>query len=149
MEYIPSPKKPQVQYLHERLKSANIQLDPEVYRKRKEAARERLDAVLYYAQSNNRCRSQMLLAYFGENDSKRCGRCDYCIERNKAELSDVEFDQMLEIIKPLLRSKTASIAEIQECLTLFSERKILNFLQWLLDNDKIRQNNEGEYLWKN
>ncbi len=149
MEYIPSPKKPQVQYLHERLKSANIQLDPEVYRKRKEAARERLDAVLYYAQSNNRCRSQMLLAYFGENDSKRCGRCDYCIERNKAELSDVEFDQMLEIIKPLLRSKTASIAEIQECLTLFSERKILSFLQWLLDNDKIRQNNEGEYLWKN
>jgi len=147
LEYVPTPTKPQITFVQERLKSSNLQLDPEVYKKRKNAARERLDAVLNYAESTNRCRSQLLLTYFGETNSKRCGRCDYCIERNKAELSDVEFDRMVEIIKPLLQWKPTPLDEIREALTMFSERKILLFLQWLLDNDKIRQNADGDYIW--
>ncbi|MCL2028047.1 MAG: RecQ family ATP-dependent DNA helicase [Bacteroidales bacterium] len=149
LEYIPTPNKPQVRFVHERQKTSNIQLDPNVYRKRKTAARERLDAVLNYAESTNRCRSQLLLTYFGESHSKRCGRCDYCIERNKAELSDVEFDRMIEIIKPLLQWKPTPLEEIQEALTLFSERKTVLFLQWLLDNDKIRQDANSDYIWHN
>jgi ATP-dependent DNA helicase RecQ len=147
LEYVPSPKKPQVQFVHERLKTSNIQLDSDVYRERKNAARERLDAVLNYAESKNRCRSQLLLAYFGETDSKRCGRCDYCIKRNQAELSDVEFDRMIEIVKPLLQWKPTPIEEVRDSLTIFSERKILLFLQWLLDNDKVQQTDGGEYVW--
>ena len=147
LEYVPTPTKPQVVFVHERLKSSNLQLDPEVYKKRKSAARERLDAVLNYAENTSRCRSQLLLTYFGETNSKRCGRCDYCIERNKTELNDVEFDRMVEIIKPLLQWRPTPLEDIQEALTLFNERKILLFLQWLLDNDKIRQNAEGDYTW--
>jgi ATP-dependent DNA helicase RecQ len=149
LEYVPTPNKPQVRFVQERLKTSNLQLDPDVYKKRKNAARERLDAVLNYAESTNRCRSQLLLTYFGELHSKRCGRCDYCIERNKAELSDVEFDRMVEIVKPLLQWKPTSLEDIQEALVMFSERKILLFLQFLLDNDKVRQNSESDYVWHN
>jgi ATP-dependent DNA helicase RecQ len=147
LEYIPTPSKPQVRFIQERQKTSNIQLDPDIYRKRKTAARERLDAVLNYAECTNRCRSQLLLTYFGELHSKRCGRCDYCIERNKAELSDVEFDRMVETVKPLLQWKPTSLDEIQDALTMFSERKMLLFLQWLLDNDKIRQDSNSDYFW--
>jgi ATP-dependent DNA helicase RecQ len=147
LEYVPSPNKPQVRFVHERLKPSNLQLDPDVYKNRKNAARERLDAILNYAGSTNRCRSQLLLTYFGELHSKRCGRCDYCIERNKAELSDMEFDRMIEIIKPLLQWKPAPLEDIRDALKIFSERKILLFLQWLLDNDKVRQTPEGDYVW--
>jgi len=148
LEYIPTPIKPQVVYVQPRLKSSNLQLDPDVYKKRKNAARERLDFVLDYAENTSRCRSQLLLTYFGETNSKRCGRCDYCIEQNKIELSNEESDQMVEIIKPLLQWKPASLEEIQDALNTFSERKILLFLQWHLDNDSLQQNDSGDYVWR-
>jgi len=147
LEYVPTPHNPQVAFVQERIKISNLQLDPEVYRRRKTAARERLDAVLNYAESTNRCRSQQLLTYFGDTNSKRCGRCDYCIERNKTELSDVEFDRMVEIVKPLLQWKPTPLDDIRNALSLFSERKILLFLQWLLDNGKVKQNADGDYVW--
>ncbi|MDR2907435.1 MAG: RecQ family ATP-dependent DNA helicase [Bacteroidales bacterium] len=147
LEYIPSPKKPQVQFIQERIRSTGIQLNPDVYRERKDAARQRLNAVLHYAESTNHCRSQLLLDYFGETGSKRCGRCDYCIKRNQAELSDVEFDRMVEIVKPLLEWKPTPLADIQTALPMFSERKIRLFLQWLLDNDKIKPTDDGDFVW--
>ncbi|MCL2414538.1 MAG: RecQ family ATP-dependent DNA helicase, partial [Bacteroidales bacterium] len=148
LEYSPTPTKPQVVFVQPRLKSSNLQLDPDVYKKRKNAARERLDFVLDYAENTSRCRSQLLLTYFGETSSKRCGRCDYCIEQNKVELSNEESDKMVEIIKPLLEWKPASLEEIQDALNMFSERKILLFLQWHLDNDNLRQDNNGDYIWR-
>ncbi|MCL2413161.1 MAG: RecQ family zinc-binding domain-containing protein, partial [Bacteroidales bacterium] len=148
LEYIPTPTKPQIVYVQPRLKSSNLQLDPDVYKKRKNAARERLDAVLNYAENTSRCRSQLLLTYFGEMGSKRCGRCDYCIEQNKVELSNKEFDEMVEIIKPLLEWKPATLDDIQDALKKYSEQKIVQFLQWHLDNNNLRQDENGDYVWK-
>jgi ATP-dependent DNA helicase RecQ len=147
LDYVPTPTKPQVVFVQERIKTSNLQLDSDVYLKRKNAANERLDAVLNYAESTNRCRSQLLLTYFGEEHSHRCGRCDYCIERNKEELNDSDIDQIIEIIEPLLEWKPASLDEIQNALAIFNEHKIVKALQWLLDNDKLRQNSDGNYVW--
>ena len=49
----------------------------EEYRKRREGDRNKLEAMLRYARST-RCRSQILLDYFGEAGSPLCGRCDNC-----------------------------------------------------------------------
>jgi len=149
LEYVPAPTKPQVLYIQSRLKPSNFHLDPDVYNKRKNSARERLDCVLNYAENTSRCRSQLLLAYFGETNSKRCGRCDYCIELNKSELSNKDLDEMVEIIQPLLEWKPASLEDIREALPKYSEEKIVQFLQWHLDNDNVRQNENGDYIWHN
>ena len=49
---------------------------------------------MHYATSLSPCRSKQLVAYFGEKDAVRCGRCDVCLNRNRTQLSEWEFDEM-------------------------------------------------------
>jgi ATP-dependent DNA helicase RecQ len=50
----------------------------ESYRKRREGDRDRLAAMIRFAQST-RCRNQLLLEYFGEKKPPLCKRCDNCL----------------------------------------------------------------------
>lgn len=45
----------------------------------------RTETITGYAEQDTTCRSQYLLAYFGEQDSQACGRCDVC--RKKKQVS--------------------------------------------------------------
>ena len=47
----------------------------------------RVNAVLEYTESNDECRSTILLRYFGEKADKDCGCCDVCVERNRSAKS--------------------------------------------------------------
>ena len=73
-----------VQFLCDRVPMRDVYISPEVYRMRKESARERLEAMLDYAsQEWDGCRSRFLQQYFGESDAEECGVCDLCIERKR------------------------------------------------------------------
>ena len=81
MEFIPRKQIPYIRYLQRREDTEHIVLSREVYEDRLEQYRERIQAILRYAQTDNRCRSRQLLAYFGEKDAKDCGQCDVCLEK--------------------------------------------------------------------
>jgi len=55
----------------------------ETYRKKRESDRERLQAMLDYANSR-KCRVAYLMGYFGQEVGP-CGRCDNCTGKNAAE----------------------------------------------------------------
>ena len=78
IEYIPRQQVPTIRYLQRREDGEHIVLSSEVYEQRLEQYRKRIHDMLNYVQSNDRCRSRLLLAYFGETDSHDCGRCDIC-----------------------------------------------------------------------
>ncbi len=87
IEYIPRQQIPTVRYLQRREDGEHIQLSPAVYEQRLNQYRERIQAVLKYVQSEDCCRSRQLLAYFGENHTHDCGKCDIC--RNKPDENNV------------------------------------------------------------
>jgi ATP-dependent DNA helicase RecQ len=58
----------------------------EEYRKKRESDRERLQAMLDYANAR-RCRMQVLLDYFGQ-EVPPCGRCDICTGKLGASTED-------------------------------------------------------------
>ncbi len=80
IRYIPKVKSPVLYLATERLYPKNLRLDKVEYDQRVERYRRRLDAMTAYAQSTDRCRSQMLLEYFGQK-SNPCGVCDWCLSR--------------------------------------------------------------------
>jgi ATP-dependent DNA helicase RecQ len=86
---------PQIVFTTERMDEDQIIFSPANYRIRKETASRRLDSVIDYVTSTTQCRSQMLLAYFGEKNGPRCGKCDFCLARNKAGLNELEMDLSL------------------------------------------------------
>ncbi|MCK9256193.1 MAG: RecQ family ATP-dependent DNA helicase, partial [Bacteroidales bacterium] len=87
ISYIPRINKPLIHFTAERLEDRGIVFDIKELNERKERTLSRMEAMLNYATSNNKCRSQQLLAYFGEIDTQRCGACDVCLRRNELGLS--------------------------------------------------------------
>jgi len=148
IDYTPASDKPLLVYLDDRLDGKDIHISPVNYQERLKEAEQRLESMFHYAESSNKCRSQMLLEYFGEKNSKRCGRCDVCLERNKLEVNEMEFDEILAIIKPILTAGAASLEQIVVSASTFHEDKVIMVVRWLMDNAKITRDAEGKYVWK-
>lgn len=147
LDYTPQTDKPQIVFALDRVDIQYLSISNENYRDRLKEAEKRLDKMINYAETTNRCRSQELLAYFGESNTKRCGKCDVCIERNKVDLNELEFNNIIEQIKPLLRTKPCTLAEIVAATRQVNEDKVLRAVQWLVENEKILVNKEREYIW--
>ncbi|TAL57693.1 MAG: hypothetical protein EPN85_13460, partial [Bacteroidetes bacterium] len=148
LSYLPQTDKPQLSLPVARMDARDIVISEDILKKRKERARERTDAMIHYVESKTKCRSQMLLAYFGETDSYRCGVCDFCIERNKLEMSSLEFETVKEQVKELLYNKPMELAELVNAVRNSKEDKTIKVVQWLVDNEKLFYNEENKLAWK-
>ncbi|MFO7723826.1 MAG: ATP-dependent DNA helicase RecQ [Bacteroidales bacterium] len=135
--YVPRKTKPQVYFILPRQDSLRMSLNNNDYLVRKEEARKRMEVMIRYARSAAKCRSELLLEYFGEKQTVRCGQCDVCRKRNKVGLSTLEFDQVVEVIKPLLQHEPMTMEKLLEHLPGLQEEKFYRVLQWLIDNEKI------------
>lgn len=56
----------------------DVYLPANIYEERQARYAERQKAMVEYAENEQFCRSQLLLAYFGETDAPPCGTCDVC-----------------------------------------------------------------------
>jgi ATP-dependent DNA helicase RecQ len=148
LSYVPQKESPQIIFSIERLDTKDLFISKENYHERKRIAEEKLNAVIHYVTSNLKCRSQLLLSYFGEEDSVRCGQCDVCLERNKLDLSEIEFDAVIEHLKPLLQKNPLSIDTVVGMVKGVSEGRVIKAIQWLIDNDKIVIDEDRMLSWK-
>ncbi len=79
ISFIPRKQVPYIRYLQRREDKEHIQLPRQIYEDRLKQYRQRIEAVLRYAQSDDKCRSRQLLEYFGETGAKDCHQCDICL----------------------------------------------------------------------
>ena len=70
-------------------RQAEIRIPENFYIGRKTHYVDKLKAMVEYADNKQFCRSQVLLAYFGENDAAACGTCDICRMRGRREPATV------------------------------------------------------------
>lgn len=148
LNYIPSSNSPKLIMLQDRIDSKSLSFSHEHYGNRKKNALKRMQSVLDYIQSTNHCRSQLLLQYFGETKTQRCGICDVCLDRNKINVSELEFNKILEIIKPDLKEKPQALNELLFIAREFPEDKVINVLMWLVDNEKVDVSEHQLYSWR-
>jgi len=146
IRYIPGKKTSLVIFTEERLERKALMISPDNYLHVREKYSARLEKMIEYGESKNRCRSVMLLDYFGE-ESDRCGTCDVCRERNELDLSKYEFDIILEEIKAILSEKNPDPEEMVAMLS-YPEEKVIKVIRWLLDHNKIIQDSDHRLSWK-
>ena len=146
ISYIPRKRTPVLFMNEERLDEANLRISHENYADRKQRQEERVRKMLEYASSTSKCRSQLLLSYFGEADSYRCGICDVCRERNELGLSTYEFNLILDEIKKALQQQTLKLEKLVDSLSQQPD-KTIKVIRWLLDNGKLIQHENGEITW--
>ena len=143
LTYIPRNDKPNIQLLTERLDNKHFYLSDEVYKDRKNEAAKRIQAVIDFVNNDNECRSVQLLRYFGENIKKTCGKCDVCSSKNKMSINDKEYQEISESIVKELKEKESDIYEILKTSKGHHEEKVLTTIKWMLDNNIIKQDNDG------
>jgi len=146
LSYIPIRTKPQIVYSTERLSTKNIQLSKENYHHLKDAADKRLQSLLDFITNSLQCRSIQLLSYFGERKSKRCGICDVCLEKNKAELNELEFSEIKQLIKNSLASGPQHLYQLISTIKE-DEDKIISVLRWLMENNNVVRQKDDTLIW--
>lgn len=78
VRYIPADHSSIIYLHHNRLTPGNIALSPRKYEQLIQTYRERTAAMKEYVSEQEECRSQYLLRYFGQTESRLCGTCDVC-----------------------------------------------------------------------
>ncbi|MFM8489366.1 MAG: RecQ family zinc-binding domain-containing protein, partial [Bacteroidota bacterium] len=140
--YEPQCDRPQIVCTRERGSAESLELDVKRFRFRRERAEERVRQAIRYA-GERRCRSQLLLAYFGEHDSKPCGICDICTGRNKRETDTDEFISYARKIKDLLRQESLTTAQILESFAMKRQETVARVLASMLEEGELEQNQDG------
>ncbi|MDR0371507.1 MAG: RecQ family ATP-dependent DNA helicase [Prevotellaceae bacterium] len=143
IKYIPHKRTPFLTFVREREETDLVILGREAYEDRKKRYEKRVNHVLEYVQECNICRSRMLLRYFGEKNTHRCGHCDVCLTEKETGTNSSEFDAIREEIITLLSGQTLSIYELIRSSS-FGERKLFDVIRLMVDHDEIIQNDRME-----
>lgn len=148
LSYAERSGRPRITYPVERLELKNLVISAANYHDRRQFAMQRIEAMVDYVNSADHCRSQILLRYFGERESARCGKCDVCLERNKMNLNELEFNQIRNRIRELLRQKPMTLAEIIFEAAAVSESRLLLVIRWLEDKGAVIRDDQQRYSWR-
>lgn len=129
---------PQVILLHERLPDDYMRIDKSVYDIRKKVADDKFIGLKRYL-STPKCRSMLLLEYFGQ-EGERCGICDIC----KAEKhADYSIEELVDAIQRCLHDmKSVSSDELMGTLKLKDKNQFQKTITWMIDESIVVINND-------
>ncbi len=144
IHYIPQRKTPVIRYVQSREEVRYLKLPKEVYSDRKKDYEDRVYAVIDYCEGDDVCRSSFLLQYFGQEEVKDCGVCDYCVEKKKRKGREGRIIRSEEAIKELLINPM-SREELEEKIS-FPFEEWINAFNWLADNDMIKELDDGRWV---
>ncbi|MDQ0592909.1 ATP-dependent DNA helicase RecQ [Chryseobacterium ginsenosidimutans] len=102
---------------------------------------QKWEEMKFYIEDNQYCKMKLILAYFGEKDSKNCGKCSVC-EKNKQSIFGRNISTQ---IVNLLSKKPSTIEELSIQLSYHSKENILENLIFLLDSGKVKMLNFRTY----
>jgi ATP-dependent DNA helicase RecQ len=139
IDYIPRKKTPYITYKCKRVETDRLQISRDIYEKRKELYKKRIEAVIEYATCHTACRSRMLLRYFDEKNDHECGQCDVCLSRQTEgkELTQSAFDALKEVILQTLSRQSLSSVEIARQIEGMDREVLGNALQYLIDEGEL------------
>jgi ATP-dependent DNA helicase RecQ len=143
ISYLPQKRSPMVIFTEERLDEKSLYISKENYQSRKDRYTERANAILHYSLARDKCRSQLLLEYFGEINSPPCNECDVCRTKNESAFRKEEFNLLREDILAVLGLGPLTPELLFERIPAERDR-LIEVVQWLLDNDILRYNNEHQ-----
>jgi ATP-dependent DNA helicase RecQ len=145
LSYLPQTDKPQVTYLKPRQTSANLWIDRQYLDNRRAVYLKKMEAMLAYVETD-KCRSQLLLAYFNEPDAPKCGICDVCLrekrQQNAGQLQNILTDEILQF----LNTSPQSLEQLVLALKHGKSAEKLAVIRQLLDTGRIKTNGEKYYI---
>jgi len=98
IHYVPRKSSPYIVYTTSRELPKHILLPKDIYEHQRDRLIKRIEAMKRFAFTNDECRVNSMLQYFGELPTASCGKCDYCREAKKHSSSTTETERLRESI---------------------------------------------------
>jgi ATP-dependent DNA helicase RecQ len=148
LSYYPQTELPMVMFTRERADAKEVRISKENYEERKQKALKRMDWMLHYAESTDKCRSRLLLSYFGETETVNCGHCDVCLEEKKSVFTYEEFEAIMAEVVSLLSVHPLTLKELITAVADHREEKTVKVVQWLMDNEEVHYDQSAKLCLK-
>lgn len=133
--YAPSKKCPIITFIRHRVLGSELRFPREVYDDRKNVFADRLNSMLGYVTREDKCRSSMLLEYFGEKNTTPCGNCDVCIAVRAAGRQTNVTSQAAWVMQLLSDGRPHTLDEL-DAMKL-TRNAMSTLLRSLCDEEKI------------
>lgn len=150
VSYLPQIDSPRLTYLQARMDHQHINISKEVIENRKTQYEHRVTTMIRYVSSPFKCRSEFLLSYFDEIQTKPCGICDVCREYHSDKPTTTEYNAIYTCVKKILSHQPMELKSLVNAVQLagISEKKILKTLDWLKENEVILMNADHKFILK-
>ena len=93
---------------------------------------QKWEEMKFFLDNNNYCKMKLILAYFGENNVKTCGKCSICTGNQMFFAGNVSSE-----IKQILSGKPSGLEEIAIRLAHYKKELLLENLILLLDSGEV------------
>lgn len=146
LHYIPGKKGPLIVFTQSRQDADQIRIPKAVYEDMKERYTHRIESMIEYATSDDKCRSRILLNYFGEKSYIDCGQCDICLQKKEGKLTAALFKEIEKDLRKILLQRSCLIEDLTENLP-YPEKHIIDTLRFLIDEQFIEKEDSGAFKW--
>ncbi|HLP12554.1 MAG TPA: RecQ family zinc-binding domain-containing protein, partial [Flavobacteriales bacterium] len=150
IKYVEQTDLPFVTFLKPRILERSFTISKLAYDTRKANAVKRINAIKKYISNHDTCRNTVLLEYFQEKTKQRCGKCDVCITQNKLELSNIEFDRLvnhvIQKISAHNKPNPITLQELNAATEMTDQQKLIKVINWLVESEKIKVDGNSVYL---
>jgi ATP-dependent DNA helicase RecQ len=137
IEYNKQKDGPQITLLLSRMYADSFMINLDNYLTRKKLFEERVKVMVNFTKNKTACRSQLVAAYFNDNNVKHCGICDNCIELKNTPVTISDFDSIVTSIYTSITNKTISIKELLANTTKIEKEKRWTVINYLQAEEKI------------
>ena len=147
IKYVPQKQTSFIIYSTSREENQFVSIPKMVYEKRKGRFEQRIDSMIEYVEDDNVCRSKMLLVYFDEKNTRKCGICDVCLRKAKKGLTNSQYKEIKGLLLKCFSEKTHyRLNELVNTIISYADDpdKVIEVVRlmvqervFLLDNDTL------------
>jgi len=137
--YFQQTSKPTLSFLNQRFDAQKLPINHTQIREKKKRDSEAISSIVNYVIKVKRCRMALLQDYFGEENAKNCGSCDWCLSEKMTKKTSIEYEHIgreLEKYFPIMMSELVEQqmdkVSIEKIIHHFVDHKV-----WLIQNGQL------------
>tara|TARA_B100001245_G_scaffold236171_1_gene226018 strand:- start:2992 stop:4902 length:1911 start_codon:yes stop_codon:yes gene_type:complete len=139
VDYLPQNDESSITFIKDRQAVEYLSISNENLKDRFLDLKRRVEAVIQFIESEDRCRSKLLLGYFGEENADNCGHCDVCRRQARDTSGNGDSWRIQQAILQYLNARgNASLNELTE-IPGFTRDELKQAIRWMLDEEMLTE----------
>lgn len=143
LHYQPRRDEPQLCFLQERVSAQHLRINMARIEVLKKVYADRLAAMFAYVRNRDICRTEQLVAYFGEKESTPCGVCDICLKKKSQPIDANGFKRISDNVMTLLKETPLLFSVLQSKLPEVKRSDLMEVLQFLNEEGLVVRDEAG------